>query len=163
MSRSTARAAVAAFFAPPAVPKLNGIKAGLPKLTEAGDWFSDTSGSGALGFIHIERQMERRIAIGGATSGVKLRVYDFGLVVILRSAKPHGEDATTDNDSILDHVVAHLQADRTLGGSVFQAGEGDTFGEEDIEVASDLPQMLDGGIVQIWNVVRFKVLETLQT
>lgn len=163
MSRAAVRAAVAAWFASPPIPKLNAVYGDPAKFVDQQRLFNDSSGSGAIGIVHIERQEERRIAIGGATSGVKQRTYDVGLQIIFESVKPHGEDASADLDALLDAVVTRLQSDRTLGGAVFQAGEGDVTGTPDVEILSDLPRTVGGSTVQIWNVVRFKAVEMLQT
>src|SRR6266545_7416451 len=97
-----------------------------------------TPGTGAACWVTIERDAQHRIAIGGALSGQKLRVYRVHLQLIFKSLIAQTDQAGADPgvlamdafDDLLDGLEARLLSDRTLGGSVWQAGEGDRlFGE----------------------------------
>jgi hypothetical protein len=79
--------------------------------------------TGSVIVIWIPRQHEYRRAIGGEHSGVKQIVYDTLLNVYLRSRTAYAEDAQDDAYALRDALVAHMRKDRTLGESVFQAGE----------------------------------------
>jgi hypothetical protein len=83
-------------------------------------------GMGAIMGVHLPDTMERRIALGGPTSGIKRHTLSVQLAVfhlaLLPSASPT-QDAQTDLDDLIEAIVARIHGDRTLGGAVVEAGE----------------------------------------
>ena len=80
-------------------------------------------GMGAVMSVHIADDSERRIALGGPTGGFKSRPLQLELWVWHYARTPVIEDAQADMDDLLDAVVARIHGDRTLGGTVTEAGE----------------------------------------
>jgi hypothetical protein len=166
MSRASVRAAVVAWFAPPAVDGLNAVYSSKRKIVQAEETYSGSlgSGSGAHAWVYIERKREHRRGFGGPpgpnTGGKKRVVYDVGFVVIFRSVRPKMEDAVDDHDALMDAIEARLRLGRDLGGQVFSAGEGGELGQDDIETLSDMPKQA-GQETHVWSVVKFVVTEWL--
>ena len=90
--------------------------------------------------VHIARQHEQRIALGGATNGMKRITYEIELLCYLRSRTPHAEDGQDDQYALRDALVEHMRLDRTLGGAVFQAGEHIDGGLSTIEFEYGQPE-----------------------
>ncbi|MEU1731393.1 hypothetical protein [Streptosporangium sp. NPDC020145] len=78
---------------------------------------------GAIGVVHLGDSVERRVALGGATGGWKHRVYVVTLHLYHLATTPAAEDAQADLDALLEAVADLIHTDRTLGGTVLQAGE----------------------------------------
>lgn len=162
MSRATVRAAVQAYFEPPAVTGLNKLFSALPKRIE-GTWFryGKPAGtlSGCVGVVHIVGESEERIAIGGEHSGKKWVHYEVQLQVFQHSLQRHAEDAMNDFDTVMDNIKALLRADRRLDDYpvIFEAGEKYLEGEY------GEPKVLADGSTEIWGAVRFEVSEILTT
>jgi hypothetical protein len=162
MSRATVRAAIAAYFAPPAVVGLNRVYTSMPKRVE-GPNFRDMQPagtySGAVAIINIESESETRRSIGGEHSGWKRVSYTVALDIYSHSIHRRSEDAMADFDTVIDGVKAHLRSNRRLEDypQIFEAGEifldGD-YGE---------PKVLQDGSTEIWGTVRFEVSEFIQT
>ncbi|MET9222315.1 hypothetical protein ABZX65_26615 [Streptomyces sp. NPDC003300] len=73
--------------------------------------------------VFIPRHNEHRIALGGATNGMKQCTYEVQLCCYIRSRTPYAEDAQDDVYALRDAIAQHMREDRTLGQAVFQAGE----------------------------------------
>ena len=84
---------------------------------------TDGRGMGAVMSVHIAEDGERRIALGGPTSGFKSRPLALELWVWHYARTATVEDAQADLDDLLDAIVARIHGDRTLGGAVMEAGE----------------------------------------
>lgn len=168
MSRATVRAAVVAWFAPPAVSGLNAVYSSKRKIVQAQETYSGPlgSGSGAHAWVYIERKREHRRAFGGppgpGTGGKKRVVYDVGFVVIFRSVRPKMEDAVDDHDALMDAIEARARLGRTLGDKVFSFGEGGDLGQDDIETLSDMPKQVSDE-THIWAVMKTVAVEWLTT
>ncbi|MEU0516641.1 hypothetical protein [Streptosporangium sp. NPDC006007] len=78
---------------------------------------------GAVAVVHLGDSTERRIAVGGATDGWKHRFYAVTLHLYHLAQVPQAEDAQADLDELLEAIATLVHADRTLGGTVTQAGE----------------------------------------
>ena len=162
MSRATVRAAVAEFFAPPAVPGLNKVFTAMPKRVE-GTWFryGQPAGtlSGMVAVVHIESEDEERIAIGGEHGGKKWVHYTVALDLYSHSVHRHAEDAMNDFDAVVDGVKDRLRSDRRLNDwpVIFEAGERQLSGEYGEPVVNA------DGSTEIWGRVRFEVSEVLTT
>lgn len=161
MSRATVRAAVAAFFAAPAVANLNKVYTSFPKRMNAGDFLVGQAAgtkSGAVAVIFVGREIERRVAMGGATSGKKRVDYDVDLEVFLRSVEQTAEAAMDAYDAVVDAIKVKLRTDRVIGAgaTVFQAGEATLDGEH------EMPRRTVDG-TDIAGRVTFEVSEFLTT
>jgi hypothetical protein len=84
---------------------------------------ADGRGMGAVMSVHIAGDSERRIALGGPTGGFKSRPLQLELWVWHYARAAVIEDAQADLDDLLDAIVARIHGDRTLGGTVVEAGE----------------------------------------
>lgn len=127
MSRASIRAAVTDFLSEPPIEGLSFVKSSAPKRVEAKEFYAGLplgamSGCGAE--VHIRNQHEERASVGGAHGGGKWRTYEVWLVLRFRSRHPKPEDAEQDADAMFDAITDRFHADRTMGGRVFQAGEG---------------------------------------
>jgi hypothetical protein len=169
------RAAITAFFQPPAVPGLVEMYKAVPYYIAGDRWQLATNlGTAAVGAVHLDQQAETRITVGapaapGFIAGGSKRVdWKCGIVVFyqfLIDQNP-GVPSTNDEwvgplDDILEGITTRIRSDQTLGtgagGVIFQAGEG--LG--DIRVSRDLPRR-SSGVIMSWNVVEFDVTEIVQ-
>ncbi len=168
MSRTTVRAAIGTFLAPPNVTGLQTMIVQPPKVTLEQQFFVNEAfgtATGGIGFLYLDNSVERRIALGGPHNGRKWRQYTAHLLVFLRSTKAKAEDVGADNDLLLDALVARMESDRMFGapGVIFQAGEGGEHGGDDIRVRAGLPVDIQGGMTQVFTTVTFEVCEILAT
>jgi len=158
MTRAAARAAVAAWFAPPNVLGLNRVYPSFPKLIPTNIYFAGTvpgTRSGAIGIVHIVNKHEVRHAMGGAHSGVKRVDYEVELQILMLSSRKVAELATDDLDAVVDAVETRLRADRTLGSpNVWQAGE------KQVDVDYIEPRLTEQWI-ENWCAVRFELTQFL--
>jgi len=178
MSRATIREAVTSYLSPAQsnLPFLGNVYPHPAKFTPEGEFFDGQDpghSTGAVIFIYIGRQEERRAALGGPTNGRKVVEYDVVLDCFIRSMAVKSEDAGADSDTFLDALVEYIRADRTAGtsadstgpyastGYIFQWGEGGYPGATDIEVQALYPRTLraSGQATQVYATVRTKVVE----
>lgn len=102
------------------------VRAYVPKVAPDTDYSVGLPAGRAMGayaVVHLGDTIERRVAIGGPTSGWKHRLYGVTLHVYHLAQTALAEDAQADLDLLLEQVSARIHADRTLGGVVLQAGE----------------------------------------
>lgn len=78
--------------------------------------------SGALMVVQAPVGTERRIAVGGAVSGVKKVAHAITLHTYVRSKEPYAEDSQDFGYALKDAIFARLRADRTCGSGGFEAG-----------------------------------------
>lgn len=157
MSRATARAAVAAWIAPPNVAGLNKVYASPPKVISSTD-YAGAAGvtAGCVAVIYILSRTDERIAIGGATSGWKRVRYVVDLDLWFRDTQPDAVVAQAAFDATVDALLARLRTDRTLGSpDVWQALEGG------LTDRSSEPQ-LEGDVTVIRGDVQFLLDEMIQ-
>lgn len=156
MSRAVIRAALAAYIAPPNIAGLNKVYTSQPKIIQGPEFFQPGLtgfASGAVASVFIEREVELRKALGGATSGKKRINYDIAILIQFRSTKPRSEDAMDDYDALIERLKVRIRTDRTLGSpSIFQAGEAE------LEVISDLPK-LSNDETMIFSALRMDIAE----
>ena len=172
MSAGTVRAAVASWISGGAIAGLNSVYRAQPWFLDGQKWnLSAQLGSGAVGFVHIVEETERRItfpAEGPANTsgavGQKMVTYTIGFVVLFQyliPTDPASEDVWVDPlDTMLEAIKARLRSDPTLGtgGSpIFQAAQD----PNDCHIMHDLPKR-DSGLVMSWNVIEFHADEILQ-
>lgn len=172
MSSASVRAAVASWIEGGGIAGLNSVYRAQPWFVDGQKWdLSAQLGSGAVGFVHIVEETERRLTIpaeGPAnTSGVvgeKMVTYTVGFVVLyqyLIPTNPASEDVWTDPlDALLEGVKARLRSDPQLGtgGSpIFQAAQD----PGDCRIMRDLPRRTSGAVMS-WNVIEFHADELIQ-
>lgn len=165
MSRSTVRAAMAAWLVPQQLPGINTVYRGFPTIIPGGAFFPAVpgGGAGAVVVINVSSAREQRIAIGGAHGGQKRVDYVVEFHLFYRSTRkaPLGGDAgldmTDDFDQLIDALKTRIRADRTAeSAAIWQWGEGelsDQIGE---------PRQTGHGLEQ-WGKVRTQVTEWLFT
>lgn len=193
MSMATVRAAIAAYLTTgiatstqdAAIPGLNQVYRGMPTFIDPSRWWvlPPELGSGTIGYIHLAKVDEDRIALPAVTGG-KFVEYVVALVLIYRYMIPSGAqvppldgDEWVDGyDATLEGVKAYIRADPHLGTApatatndtgviydrfpdvIWQAGQ--TQG--DLAMTSDLPfRDEDGGEVLSFQVIEFHVTEAI--
>lgn len=115
----------------PQIPGLGIVKRGFAKRINNVDYTLDEiADTGCMMVVQLERGNERRVAFGGATSGVKRRLHEANLHCFVRSTAAFAEDAQDFTDALLEAIIDRVHADRTCGsGGIevggFQVGEGD--------------------------------------
>jgi hypothetical protein len=108
------------------VPMVGTVRRAWAKDDNHAEYFhgqGDGARTGCQIVVHIPRNNERRIALGGEHNGMKQCTYEVQFLCYIRSRTPYAEDAQDDVYALRDALVEHLRLDRTLGGAVFQAGE----------------------------------------
>lgn len=172
MSRQSVRATVAAYLNPAVagIPYLSNVYPHPAKFTPEGDFFQGQDpghSNGAVMFIYIGRQEERRVALGGPHDGRKAIEYEIMLDCFIRSTSSKSEDCGVASDEFLDALVARIRADRNAGNPavVFQWGEGQFPGGVDIEVQALYPKDLRGSAqtTQVYATVKTKVIEIIDS
>ena len=157
-TRAAARAAIAAWFAPPNVVGLNTIFPSFPLRIADAAYFAGTvpgTQSGAVAVVHIIRETETRVAMGGPTSGVKRADFECSLQVMMHSTLQTAEGATDDLDAVVNAIKVRLRADRTFGSvDVWQAGE------HNLVVDYNEPRMTEKWI-ENWVVIGFELSQFL--
>lgn len=78
--------------------------------------------SGAMMIVQIPGGDERRVAVAGATSGLKKVAYQVDMHTYIRSEEPYAEDSQDFGLGLKDAIFARLRADRTCGSGGFEAG-----------------------------------------
>jgi hypothetical protein len=164
MGRAAVRQAVAEYLSTAGITNLGTVFQHPPKFTPEGDFVANNDPghtSGAVIFVHLREQSERRIALGGPTSGLKMRAYSVGLVCVFRSKTADTQDVGAENDAFLDSLVEAILANRNAGApdAVFQWGEGDDVGEADVHVSAEMPRPLRLQASQVFSVVEVTALE----
>ncbi len=153
----------------------------LPKVADESDLFRYVppgTGVGALIYLFCEHQEETRIALGGQHNGRKFRIYNFSLLIIMKSDLPQASDGQAAFNTLMDSLIARIQSDRNAGteatslggfgpyagtGYIFQMGEGGLNGGVDIQVEYPVPKTADGGVTLYQAVLRLSVCETENT
>lgn len=170
MPRATVRQAIANYFTSGigTIPSLSTVYQHPPKITPEGDFYQGESPGiedGAVIYLHLGPHDERRIAIGGPTSGRKARMYPVVLICYLRHKGAKSQDAGAANDAFIDGVTAWIQKNRTANsaGVIFQWGEGDQTGGVDIRVEAAMPKGIRQQASQVFTTVDVTCLEILNT
>lgn len=119
------------------------VRRAFPKRDDHADYFNGMEPGAQTGcqiVVTIYRQQEFRIALGGEHGGWKQRTFSVELACFIRSRTEHAEDAQDDVYDLQDALLEWLRLDRTLGGSVFQAGEHMTSGSNVIGIDYGQPE-----------------------
>lgn len=168
MGRATVRAAIATYLQNAEITNLGQVFAHPPRFTNETDFTAKGypgQGTGAVIWVYLGRQHERRIALGGVTSGDKMRYYRCTLISLLKSKKRTAEEADADNDAFIDSLVSAIQASRVAGNAnvIFQWGEGDLLYGVDIQVETRLPLPISQQNFNVFNLIEVAVMENLTT
>ena len=162
VGRKEARDAIATFIAPPNVDGINQVFTSFPKRIDfqVNALPSDVSRCAAVIFIESER--ENRLAIGGATNGIKRVDYSVAIQLFHHSMQRDAEDAMDDFDNLIDAIKERLrQGQHTLGeidpNLIWQAAE--PF----IDVSYSEPLVRDNGATDIWAAIRFTVTQMIES
>lgn len=166
MTAQTVRAGIKAFIDAGAIPGLQPLFLDYPWRTVGQAFAVDPArGWGAIGWPHLDQQSEKRLTFPAHT-GAKEITYKVGLLTIFQyripATLPDGareDDWSKAHDGLLDALCARLRADQTLGGAVFQAGEGEQ--EQQLTIKRDLPQ-INGGVLWAWTGIEFDATEMTQ-
>lgn len=154
MSRATVRAAVAAWFAPPNVAKLNRVDVAKTRNFKSQTLYSGTDRYGVTAYVRIETVREERIT-APAVAGKKRLDYDVALVFLFRSKARAALDAMSDLDTFIEALKTRLRADPRLGQAdtvIWQAGQ------QLLEVITD-DEQYDATQQVTWGALRFDVTE----
>lgn len=166
MTAQTLRAGIKTFIDTPAIPGLQPLYLNYP-WRAAGQAFAvdPARGWGAIAWPHLDQQGEKRLTLPAGT-GSKEITYRVGLLTIFQYRIPPSlpagareDDWSHSHDGLLDALCARLRSDQTLGGTVIQAGEGDS--QPQMTIRRELPQV-DNGILWCWTAVEFEAAEIIQ-
>ena len=170
MSKQTVTQAVYEYLKPTTsnIPYLGTVYKALPKIANEADLVTSSYpglGLGAVIYMFITHQTEKRIALGGEHDGRKWRDYDLGLLIIFKSDHRKTEDGQQAFDEFIDSLTEWIQADRNAGNPqvVFQWGEGQVNGGSDIRLEYTFPRTLDGGVTLFQAVAHINTVEVLDT
>jgi hypothetical protein len=105
------------------VPGLGAVRRARPRRTNRDDLFSGMACEryGSTMLVHAPSWEERREAVAGATSGLKLVRFEMVLHLYLYSTAEWAEDAQDAFYELIDALRGHIHADRTLGSGGFEA------------------------------------------
>lgn len=159
--RTGVRATLYSWLATGNITNLNQIFTSFPKRIN----YQVNSQAGQLSraavVIFIQSEREKRLAIGGATSGWKRVDYSIILQVYQHSLERNSEDAMVAFDTLIDSIKTRLRADHNFGDStgtlVWQGAEPEincTYGE---------PASVEGSpATETFAEIQFDVTEMIQ-
>lgn len=159
MSRATARVAIVQRLTN-SVDGITTVHRSFRRVMHPNEFMPEGRQSGAVLVPFIPHEGEKRIAIGGATDGIKRVDYTVQLHLFFKSVKQDWEVAMDDFDSIVQGLKARIRADRTLNStSVWQFGEG-APGMEGITADYGEPA-LNGNAMNCWAQVTCQLTEMI--
>ena len=160
------------------IPNFGTLYQSLPKVANEADLFTNSFpglGLGATIYMFFTSQRERRIALGGPPppyggGGNKWRVYELALLILFKSDLPETIDGQLAYNRFIDDLTARVQANRSAGtnapqyggdgtGTIFQWGEGDVNGGDDLQFEHFVPRTIDGGVTLFQSLAHLKVCE----
>ena len=135
------------------------------KFTPEGEFFSGEdpgTQEGAVIFLRVASQNERRMSLQGAPAGGKMVMYSLDMTIIFRSMLPRTQDVGAANDAFLDSLLFAIRASKTAGtsdGTIWQWGEGSQVGGQDIELEVFYPRPLAAsqGVTQVNSNLKIQV------
>ena len=158
--RAAVRSTLANFIGQPNVQGINQVFTAFPKRIDFQVNSLPSQQSRAAAVIHIESERETRLAIGGATSGIKQVDYTVVIQVFHHSMERKSEDAMADFDTTIDNLKEKLRSDHTFGDPssnlVWQGAE------PAIDVSYGEPVSNDGTSTETWASLRFTVTQMIQ-
>ena len=166
--RVAMRAAIVNYLTAANLPFVGEVLGTAPKITSENTFFVSVpagTGTGAVIFVHLERQRETLLSYPAVGGGWKERPFDVVLMCFLRSVERRTDAIQLANDQMLDALVHALEMDPNMGDTavVYTQGLGrpPRYGP-DIEVESDLPRPVLQGATEIFTTVRFVASEMVQ-
>jgi hypothetical protein len=114
----------------PQVAGLGAVRRAFPRNADENDYFIGESvgaGSGCSMVVEIFEGVESRVAMAGATNGLKYCKYKVILNCYIISMEPYAEDTQDYVYELRDNIIALIRLDRTLGSGGFEAGVGVGF------------------------------------
>lgn len=140
---------------------LGAVKAYIGKGVPDSDYVAGMAagrGMGAIALIQLAQSHRFRQAFGGGTAqnvatGWKQETFTVTLHLYHIAEQPHVEDAEADLEALIQAVITLIEADRTLGQTVVQAGEG----LQGIDSAMDVPEINQRGRARTYATVTFAV------
>lgn len=111
----------------PPVAGLYAVKRGEPKSVDPTWWkygANPPPAIGAMGFVFLSdnNSSERRIALGGATSGIKKVAIDVNIQIGFRADTNDAEPVEDAITAMVDAMLARIRSDRTCGSGGFELG-----------------------------------------
>ena len=158
--RAAVRSTLANFIGQPNVQGLNQVFTSFPKRIDFQVNALPSQLSRAAAVIHIESERENRLAIGGATSGIKRIDYTVVIQIFHHSMERDSQDAMNDFDITIDNIKEKLRSDHTFGDPssnlIWQGAE------PSIDVSYGEPMSNDGTSTETWASLRFTVTQMIQ-
>ena len=157
--RTGVRATIYSFLSSPQITNLNQIFTSFPKRIDFNVNTTAGSSSRAAAIIFIAAERESRIAIGGATNGIKRIDYTIILQIYQHSFVRNAEDAMTDFDTLIDNIKTRLRSDHRFGNTngtlVWQGAE------PAITTRYGEPSTAEEGMTETYAEVEFEVTEMI--
>lgn len=157
--RTGVRATLYSFLMTPPVQNLNQLFVSFPKRID----FSVNSIPGELdraaGVIFIASEKESRIAIGGATNGIKRVDYTIILQIYQHSFGREAQEAMISFDTLIDNIKTRLRSDHRFGdtnGTLVWQGA-----EPAITTRYGEPSTSEEGMTETYAEVEFEVTEMI--
>jgi hypothetical protein len=157
--RTGVRATIYSFLSSPQITNLNQIFVSFPKRIDFNVNTTPGSDSRAAAVIFIASETESRIAIGGATNGIKRVDYTIILQIYQHSFVRNAEDAMTDFDTLIDAIKTRLRSDHRFGdanGTLVWQGA-----EPRITTRYGEPSTAEEGLTETYAEVEFEVTEMI--
>jgi hypothetical protein len=157
--RTGVRATIYSFLSSPAITNLNQIFTSFPKRIDFNVNTTAGSASRAAAIIFIASERESRIAIGGATNGIKRVDYTIILQIYQHSFVRNAEDAMTSFDTLIDAIKTRLRSDHRFGdtnGTLVWQGA-----EPAITTRYGEPSTAEEGMTETYAEVEFEVTEMI--
>lgn len=158
--RTGVRSTLYNFLLTPPITNLNQVFTSFPKRIN----YQVNSQAGQLSraavVIFIASENERRIAIGGATSGWKRVDYTVILQVYQHSLERNSEAAMTAFDTLIDNIKTRLRSDHNFGdptGTLVWQGA-----EPEIRARYGEPLTSEEGATETFAEIEFDVTEMIQ-
>lgn len=157
--RTGVRATLYTFLTSVPITNLNQVFTSFPKRIDFNVNTTPGSNSRAAAIIFIASETESRIAIGGATNGIKRVDYTIILQIYQHSFERNAETAMTSFDTLIDNIKTRLRSDHRFGDTngtlVWQGAEpriATRYGE---------PSTAEEGMTETYAEVEFEVTEMI--
>jgi hypothetical protein len=157
--RTGVRATIYSFLSVPQITNLNQIFTSFPKRIDFNVNSTPGSSTRAAAVIFIASETESRIAIGGATNGIKRVDYTIILQIYQHSFERNAEAAMTSFDTLIDAIKTRLRSDHRFGdtnGTLVWQGA-----EPRITTRYGEPSTAEEGMTETYAEVEFEVTEMI--
>lgn len=113
-------------YGTPQVTGLGAVRRGRPKRLDTAEYYlgaAQGTATGSVMFIgRAGEGTDRRVAFGGATSGIKRIAHPIQLTVWVRSTAAYAEDCEDYTVALRDAILDRIHTDRSLGSGGWEAG-----------------------------------------